>query len=109
MTFVHLLFELLILAHVATAFVGLAVFWTPVFARKGGRIHVGAGRIFTYCAYVVTLSAVTASAGRLISFQVPGHQLRRTARPLRFPTIPRLSRNGDVRPRAARYSRRGHA
>ena len=70
MTFVHLLFELLILAHVATAFVGLAAFWTPVFVRKGGRVHVRAGRIFTYCAYVVTLSAVTASAGRLVSFQV---------------------------------------
>ena len=41
-----------------------------VFDLKGGRVHVRAGRIFTYCAYVVTLSAVTASAGRLVSFQV---------------------------------------
>ena len=72
MTIVHVLFDILILAHVATGFVGLAAFWVPLFARKGGRVHVRAGRIFTYCAYVVTLSAVTASAGRIVSFQVQG-------------------------------------
>ena len=72
MTLVNLLFNGLILAHIATGFVGLAAFWIPVFARKGGRVHVQAGRIFTYCAYVVTLSAVTASAGRIVSFQVQG-------------------------------------
>ena len=31
-----------------------------------------AGRVFTYCAYVVTLSAVTVSAGRIVSYQVQG-------------------------------------
>ena len=72
MTIAPLLFDALILAHVATGFVGLAAFWIPVFARKGGRAHVQAGRVFTYCAYVVTLSAVTASAGRIVSFQVQG-------------------------------------
>ena len=72
MTIAPLLFDALILAHVATGFVGLAAFWVPVFARKGGRAHVQAGRVFTYCAYVVTLSAVTASAGRIVSFQVQG-------------------------------------
>ncbi len=72
MTIVNVLFDILILAHVATGFVGLAAFWVPLFARKGGRVHVQAGRIFTYCAYVVTLSAVTASAGRIVSFQVQG-------------------------------------
>ena len=72
MRIVSLLFDLLILAHVATGFVGLAAFWIPLFARKGGRVHVRAGRIFTYCAYVVTLSAVTAAAGRIVSYQVQG-------------------------------------
>ena len=61
-----------LLAHVATGFVGLAAFWVPVFARKGGRTHVLAGRVFTYCAYVVTVSAITASTGRVVSFQVQG-------------------------------------
>ena len=72
MTIVTLLFDILVVAHVATGFVGLAAFWVPVFARKGGRAHVQWGRIYTYCAYVVTLSAVTASAGRIVSYQVQG-------------------------------------
>ena len=72
MTIVSLLFDILVGLHVATGFVGLAAFWIPVFARKGGRAHVQAGRVFTYCAYVVTLSAVTASVGRILSYQVQG-------------------------------------
>ena len=70
-----LLFDILILVHVATGFVGLAAFWVPVFARKGGRTHVRAGRVFVYCAYVVTLSAVTTAAGRIIAYQVQGIRL----------------------------------
>ena len=72
MTIVALLFDVLIWVHIATGFVGLAAFWIPVFARKGGRAHVQAGRVYAYCAYVVTLSAVTASAGRILSFQFQG-------------------------------------
>ena len=69
---VDLAMNVLVLAHVATGFVGLAAFWVPLFARKGGRVHVQAGRVFTYCAYVVTLSAVTASAGRIVAYQAQG-------------------------------------
>ena len=72
MTFVNLLFDILIGLYIATGFVGLAAFWNSVFARKGGRRHVQAGRVYAYCAYVVTLSGVTASAGRIISYQVQG-------------------------------------
>ena len=72
MTIVSLLFDVLVWAHVATGFIGLAAFWIPVFARKGGRVHVQAGRVFAYCAYVVTVSAVTASAGHVVSLQVRG-------------------------------------
>ena len=72
MTIVKLLFSVLIGIHVATGFVGLAAFWVPVFARKGGRVHVRAGRVYAYCAYVVTLSAVTASAGRILSYKFQG-------------------------------------
>ena len=75
MNIVTLLFDTLILAHVATGFVGLVAFWVPVFARKGGRTHVRAGRVYVYCAYVVTLSAVTASAGRIVSYRVQGIRL----------------------------------
>ena len=72
MTIAALLFNALVGVHIATGFVGLAAFWIPVFARKGGRAHVQAGRVYAYCAYVVTLSAVTASAGRILSFQFQG-------------------------------------
>ena len=67
-----MLLDVIVWAHIATGFVGLAAFWVPVFARKGGRAHVQAGRVYTYCAYVVTLSAVTASAGRIVSYQSQG-------------------------------------
>ena len=72
MSIVTVLFDVLVGVHVATGFVGLAAFWVPVFARKGGRAHVRAGRVYTWCAYVVTLSAVTASAGRIVSYQAQG-------------------------------------
>ncbi len=75
MTIVTLLFDILILVHVATGFLGLAAFWVPVFARKGGRTHVRAGRVYVYCAYVVTLSAITAAAGRIVSYQAQGIRL----------------------------------
>lgn len=63
----HLL-DGLIMVHVVAGFVGLVAFWIPVFARKGGRAHVRAGRVYAYAAYVVTLSAVVASAGRIGSY-----------------------------------------
>ena len=61
------LLDALLLAHIAAGFVGLAAFWIPVFARKGGRAHVRAGLVYTWCAYVVTLSAVVLAAGRFAS------------------------------------------
>ena len=72
MTIVTVLFHALLFVHVATGFVGLAAFWVPVFARKGGRAHVRAGRVYAYCAYVVTLSAITAAVGRIVSYQFQG-------------------------------------
>ena len=72
MTIVTVLFDLLVAAHIATGFIGVAAFWVPVFARKGGRWHVRSGRVYEYCAYVVTLSSITAAAGRIASYQVQG-------------------------------------
>ena len=59
------LLDVLLKAHVAAGFVGLAAFWIPVFARKGGRVHVRAGLVYTWCAYIVALSAVIVAAGRI--------------------------------------------
>lgn len=68
MNFSTQLLDGLIMVHVVAGFVGLGAFWIPVLARKGGRAHVRAGRVYAYAAYVVTLSAVVASAGRIWSY-----------------------------------------
>lgn len=70
MTVATVLFDALILVHVVAGFVGLAAFWIPVFARKGGRTHVWAGHIYARCAYLVTLSAVVAATGRIVSYRL---------------------------------------
>lgn len=54
--------------HVGLGFLGLAAFWLPVFARKGGKLHVASGRVFVWCGYAVTVSAVYACAFYLTGF-----------------------------------------
>ncbi len=66
------LLEIVIWGHVVAGFTGLAAFWVPVFARKGGQMHVRFGRIYTYCAYIVTLSAIAVSVGRIAQYQQQG-------------------------------------
>ncbi|MEO1083413.1 MAG: hypothetical protein AAFY88_04160 [Acidobacteriota bacterium] len=44
-------------SHVIVGFTGLAAFWFPVFARKGGPLHRRAGAVFVWCGYWVTASA----------------------------------------------------
>ena len=44
--------------HVFFGFAGMAVFWDPRLAPKGRKLHVRFGRVFTWCAYVVTGSAL---------------------------------------------------
>lgn len=62
----------ILLGHVAAGFVGLTAFWVPVFTRKGGVAHRRFGLAFAWCAYVVTLSAVTTCIGRVIQYQRAG-------------------------------------
>ena len=52
------LHELLRDAHIVCGFVGLTAFWLPVFARKGQKLHITAGRVFTWTAYVVIGTAI---------------------------------------------------
>lgn len=47
--------------HVLFGFVGLVAFWFPIVARKGGTVHVRAGKVFLYCVYVVAGTAVLSS------------------------------------------------
>lgn len=55
----HALYRVLLLVHVAAGFTGLVAFWIPVFAPKGGRVHIRAGTVFLICAYVVAGTALT--------------------------------------------------
>jgi hypothetical protein len=43
--------------HIVFGFAGLAAFWIPILTRKGSPLHRGAGRVFSFCAAVVLLSA----------------------------------------------------
>lgn len=63
----HAAYQGLLLVHVAFAILGLAAFWVPIFARKGGSAHVRAGRAFLYSAYVVAGTAFAIAVLTLIS------------------------------------------
>ena len=52
--------------HIGAGFVGLAAFWVPVIAAKGGRWHITAGRIFVRAAYVVLAAAAIALLARTV-------------------------------------------
>lgn len=45
------------LIHVIFGFIGLAAYWVPIFARKGGINHVRFGKLFVRSAYVVLAGA----------------------------------------------------
>lgn len=51
--------------HIAIGFTGLVAFWIPAAARKGGAVHVRAGRVFEWAAYIVAGTAVLNALGRL--------------------------------------------
>ena len=53
-------------SHIVAGFLGLALFWIPVFAAKGGRLHLRAGRAFVWCATFVGLTGLGTSAWALI-------------------------------------------
>ncbi len=52
--------------HISMGFLGLATFWIPAFAPKGGRVHIAAGKVFSLCAYTVALTALGSSSWVLI-------------------------------------------
>lgn len=48
--------------HIAAGIIGLFAFWTPAVARKGGALHMRAGRLFFYCTCLVALTGLTMAA-----------------------------------------------
>lgn len=52
--------------HIALGFMVLASFWIPMFAKKGSRVHVYAGRFYGVSMAVVLLSAAVLCVIRLL-------------------------------------------
>ena len=61
------LYKSLLFVHVAFGFFGLIAFWIPIFAPKGRGLHVRAGKVFLFSAYIVTVSAFTVAALSFLS------------------------------------------
>ena len=62
--------------HIAFAFAGLAAFWVPALARKGGPSHVRFGKVFAFCTYCVAGSAVLMAVLHSIDLALSGVELR---------------------------------
>lgn len=55
------------MSHIVTGSLGLVVFWVPVFAAKGGRLHTWSGCLFAILAYCVAGTAAVSSSWALVS------------------------------------------
>ncbi len=53
--------------HIAAGALGLVCFWIPIFAKKGGRLHLAAGRFFVRVAIVIAATAMFSCAWGLIA------------------------------------------
>ena len=60
------LHELMRNVHVLFGFVGLVAFWVPAFARKGQKLHLAAGRVFAWAAYIVIATAIVTAVLRVL-------------------------------------------
>ncbi len=56
------LYRLALSIHVLAGITGLAAFWTPAIARKGGQTHVQIGRIFYNATCVIALTGLAMAA-----------------------------------------------
>jgi hypothetical protein len=55
-------YKIVLALHVMAGLIGLAAFWTPALARKGGVTHVRAGRIFYWCTCAIAGTGVLMAA-----------------------------------------------
>ena len=65
------MFRLVLGAHLACAFGATALFWVPVFAAKGGRLHVRAGRLYARLIYATALTGAPLALLLLVSAPDP--------------------------------------
>ena len=78
------LHAMLRLTHIIAGTIGLCIFWIPVFATKGGRLHVASGKAFVWCGYLVAATAAVSCTWALI-------------RPIGFTGIARELSDGEIK------------
>lgn len=61
------LYMLLRRSHIFVGFLGVAAFWVPVLAKKGGRLHVIGGRTFEWCVYYAVATSLIACGRYLLT------------------------------------------
>ena len=61
------IYRLVLGLHIVAGLIGLAAFWTPAIARKGGVTHVRAGRVFFWATCVVAGSGVVMATLLLVN------------------------------------------
>ncbi len=54
-------------SHILVGMLGLIAYWIPIIAKKGGKAHIVAGRIFEWCGYYVASTALFGCARYLLS------------------------------------------
>jgi len=61
------IYQVALAIHIAAGIIGLLAFWTPAIARKGGTVHVKAGRLFYKATCMVALTGIVMALGFLIA------------------------------------------
>ena len=61
-----LFYKTLLYIHIISGFAGLITFWVPAFAKKGGKLHVQAGRWYVRFMWVMVVSAALLCVRNLI-------------------------------------------
>lgn len=57
MTYMDTIFKFLLAIHIPAGFLGLILFWIPVFTKKGGNIHKKAGKGYVVSMWIVVVTA----------------------------------------------------
>src|SRR5262245_58493256 len=60
------IFTVALTIHVVAGIIGLAAFWTPAVARKGGALHIKAGRIFYWMTCAIAVTGLVMGAAMLV-------------------------------------------
>lgn len=52
-----LIFKILLFTHIPAGFIGLILFWIPVLAKKGSKLHVQVGKAYVFLMWIVVVTA----------------------------------------------------